>query len=282
MDEFTRYTPEQVLAGIQAFVHEQVDEELEIYPDSSVNDYYEIFRESHECPLMFLAELALYFGFTFSERKWVAWLQLPRSNRLSKEEGKRRWEEWQQVTSRPITVRALAEHIARHAPGVSMQPVTVFGVPCAPAGTFRGLCELPEVDHQRVAPSTPLRQVIRGSRLRRFWQRSEWISQTKLSPLTPTRILPCVGPTIGYFATYATLAFAIGTAIYQASGGGLESCFTVFMGSVLGPLPILFVIDEVVDWLRNPLPEGIHTFGDLASFISEYRQITRSRRQTQS
>lgn len=274
MDDRTRFTTEQVLRGIQAYVFEHVDEKLLLDPDASVNDYREEIEESHECPLWFLSELASYFGFSYGDSRWIAWLQLPRAVGLSKTEAERDWQRWQTETSKPITIRKLAGHIAKHAPGTSLEPVTVFGVPCAPAGAFRGLCELPEVCSARVAPSTPLRNVVRGGRLREFWERLEWVTGAKLPKLRPAIPQPWFGSLPMFAVIFSLLAIPSGLGIMHFFDGQLGALPFALFGALAVPFVILCLLETAVDWARNPLPDGITTFGDLARLIASNRTAT--------
>lgn len=255
-----------MLRGIQAFVFEEVDEKLVIDPEASVNDYRDAIDKSHECPLFFLTELATYFGFRYGEDRWVAWLNLADARH------KQGWEHWQSVTSRTITVRKLAEHIVRHVPGASMEPVTVFGVHCAPAGVFRGICELPELGGRRIAPSTPIAKTLRGSRIVSLWSRAAWISGAALPTLkrTPWWSLTSLAnwiDAIGLGLTsIATVTVLMGVGIATGSG----------WAAVLVAIPILFAMLVTThcasDSCCNPLPDGVATFGDLARLIVSGKQ----------
>lgn len=262
MDDRTRFTTEQVLRGIQAYVFDEVDGKLIIDSEASVNDYREAITKSHECPLFFLTELAAYFGFRYGEDRWIVWLNLTDTKR------RQGWEHWQDVTSKALTVRKLAEHIARYAPGTSMAPVTVFGVHCAPAGAFRGICELPEIGGRRVAPSTPIAQTLGGSRIVGLWNRAAWISGTTLPTLkrTPWWSLTSLAnwiDAIGFgLASIATVAVLMG--IGTATGSG--------WAAVIVALPVLISVlgatHAASDRCCNPLPDGVETFGDLARLVA--------------
>ncbi|WP_425400453.1 hypothetical protein [Aeoliella sp.] len=268
MEDRTRFTTEQVLRGIQAYVSEHVDTALVIDPDASVNDYREAIELSHDCPLWFLTMLSEYFGFEHSETRWAVWLKLKATPGLSKSERKRAWEYWQEVTSKTITVRKLAEHIADYAPGTSMKPSTVFGVECAPAGVFRGLCQLPEVRGKRVAPSTPLRSTLLGYRLRSFYGRSEWISGTRLPPLVGTYGDFGLPHAIGIALIFHLFAVPAGVGLLELFSQPIIAGLGALCAGVAGTCLVGFVVGTISDWLRNPLPVGINTFGDLARVIA--------------
>lgn len=268
MEDRTRFTTEQLLRGIQAYVTEEVDSKLVIDPNASVNEYRKAIEGSYECPLLFLEMLGEYFGFEHSEARWIAWLKLKPDEELTKRERKLAWDHWQNVISKSLTVRKLAEHIAKHAPGTSMQPVTMFGVPCAPAGAFRGLCRLPELRGKRVAPSTPIARVLGGSKIESLWGRATWISGAKLPTLqrqawwslrSPADWIDAVGQCLAIVAALATLIYV-----------GLEtgSAFYAFTAAIPALLVLLMFTYSASDKLRNPLPDGVTTFGDLARLIA--------------
>ncbi len=269
MDDRTRFTTEQVLRGIQAYVYEHVDDKLVLDPYASVNEYREAVEESHECPLAFLSMLAEYFGFQFSERRWIVWLRLPNGKGLSKAQRGRLWEAWQKRTAHELTVRKLAEHIADLAPGTSMEPATVFGVPCAPAGVFHGLCKLPEVVGKRVGPSTQIGKVLGGWKIEQLYGRAEWISDTSLPPLkrNPWWSLSSPSNWVDGIGLGTAILAALGALIYV--GVVTESAFWGFVVAVPTLAVILLIVSACSDAIRNPLPDGITTFGDLARLIAD-------------
>jgi len=65
------FSTEQVLAGIQAFVRQDVDSELTLDPDASVYEYCDAVEGSHECPLWFLQELSAYLGLEEGDERWI-------------------------------------------------------------------------------------------------------------------------------------------------------------------------------------------------------------------
>lgn len=268
MDDRTRFTTEQVLRGIQAYVDEHVDAELAIDPDASVNEYRQAIVDSHECPLWFLEMLAEYFGFHYDEVRWLVWLKLQPDRKLTKSEQKQAWKHWQNVTSKSITVRRLAEHIAKHAPGTSMEPVTVFGVPCAPAGAFRGLCKLPELSGKRVAPSTSIVGILGGSKTEQLWNRAKWISGSKLPALKHDPWWSLRSPADWVDALGQCLAIIVALATLISIGLETGSAFYAFAAAVPALVVLLTLTYSASDKLRNPLPEGVTTFGDLARLIA--------------
>ncbi|MCO6043700.1 hypothetical protein NG895_07255 [Aeoliella sp. ICT_H6.2] len=270
MDDCPRFTTEQVLRGIQAYVDKQFGHEFPLDPDASVSVYYETVQKEMGCSLEFLTEIGHYFGLRWDHRRWQVWLRLPREKRgekISSAQGRQLWQEWLTETSQPLTIRKLAEFIARHAHGAPMNPTTVFGVPCAPAGAFRGLCQLPEVRGRRIAPSTKLRDVLRGGRLRAFWSRSTWASGIELPLLSPTKAETWLGRSYGA-ALFAGLALATMTGGMILGDWNLSALCPAFIAAIALPSVLFCFTAAALDCVRDPLPDGVRTFGDLARLIA--------------
>lgn len=271
-DNVQRFTTEQVLRGIQRFVDEVVGDDVRVRPDESVNCYADVINKNYGCPLEFLWGLSIYFGLNWNIERWVVWLQLPRprrNERLSKREQESHWEDWQQTTSQSITVRKLAEYIARHARGVSMQPVTVFGRHCAPAGVFRGLCELPEVRGKRIGPSTELRSIMGAWKLEEFWKRAEWVSGQKLPQLSIWSVW--TSPLPWRWVAPAILAYVGGACLL----GGLAAQFglPLWLMSVICVGLFFATAAWIENNVRNPIPDEVQTFGDLARLIAQSSKV---------
>jgi hypothetical protein len=269
-----RYSVEQVLRGMQAFVTEHCGPEVVLDPDKSVNEYREAAAESHECPLEFLSHMASCLNLERNEGRWLAWLKLRGEASWSKRQREEAWEAWQRDVAPALTVRALAEYVARRAVGQSLAPATVFGVTCAKAGVFLGVCDMPEVAGLRVAPSTPLRVLHRSSRIQNLWRRLEWVSGVKLPT---TRRFEAAGMSSLGDATWALTCLAspivgilaaIGT--YDVMGGAcVVSALLAGFGSLIGGWC-------AADRLHNPLPQGIVSFGDLARLVATRLDATAS------
>jgi hypothetical protein len=261
-----RYTVEQVLRGMQAFVTEHCGPEVVLDPDKSVNEYREAAAASHECPLEFLRDMASCLNLERNEGRWAAWLKLRGEASWSKRRREEAWEAWQREVAPALTVRALAEYIARRAVGQSLAPATVFGVTCAKAGVFLGLCDMPEVAGLRVAPSTPLQVLGRSSRIQNLWRRLEWVSGVKLPA---TRGVEAAGMSSLGDVVWALTCFASPIAAILA----LVSTYDV-MGGACVLTALLAGFGELIggwcvaDRLHNPLPQGVVSFGDLARLVA--------------
>jgi len=166
--------------------------------------------------------------------------------------------EWKVLIDNPnLTFQALAEFIAERAEAISLEPLLILGRPCKTAGIFRALesaARLVKPAIGRFGPSTPIRQRFRGSALIDFWDHVRWLSEDKLPILWSKQILRNL-QWIGAFGIMSLIAGAI----FVSSLRNLQ-----FLEISIALLAILFVVYHfVLNWI-NPLPPGIHTFGDLA------------------
>lgn len=273
-----RFSPAQVLRGIEAFIAEDCGRRLTLDADASVVETWKAVEQfsSHECPLEFLTELAEYFQLDWSERRWVVWLKLRGDNSWTNRQRRAAWKQWNREIAPTIKVCDLVACISRRAPAPSLEPVTVFGHSCSAAGIFCGLCQLPEVDLLRVAPSTPLRKLGRLSRIRKLWKRIEWVSGVTLPPAKD--IWPQSWPTLAN-----VLGGGIALGVFGASialGAMQRGPLYQIGGTIISMAALIAVIafcGAIVDRLHNPLPEEVETFGDLARFIDRGRTGRASR-----
>ena len=276
-----RFTDDQVLRGVQAFFHEHCGDMVIVHPEASVLDYEQAAKDSHECPLEFLADLASYFQLEWNEARWYVWLKLKAGANLPKRQRQEFWEKWKRDVAPTITVRRLAEYIARHAPAISFEPVAVLGRNCSTAGVFEGLCGCPEVNSMRVAPSTPLRELGGSSKICDFWARAEWSSGVALPPVRRLRLW---SPRSVYehvrMVILAIIAFAVffSTIILMAalldpdmSAVESNSFFGGAVGFAAGAL-VLLGFNVLLERMHNPLPAEVGTFGDLARLIDRRRR----------
>jgi hypothetical protein len=261
-----RFTVEQVLRGMQAFVTAHCGPEVVLDPDKSVNEYREAAAASHECPLEFLRHMSSCLNLERNEGRWAAWLKLRGEARWTKRQREEAWEAWQRDVAPALTVRALAEYISRRAVGQSLAPATVFGVTCAKARVFLGVCDMPEVAGLRVAPSTPLRVLRRSSRIQNLWRRLEWVSGVKLPATRGVEAagMSSLGDAMWAVTCLASPIVAVLAAMgsYDVMGGAcvISALLTGFGSLICGWC--------VADRLHNPLPQGVVTFGDLTRLVA--------------
>lgn len=289
MEDRTRFTTEQVLRGMQTYAQIYVDPALRLDPDAPLISYRESASGAGECALTVLAELADYIGLSLSETRVAVFLRLPRRFHrnpydIPRRDGERRhteWEEWEQNIAPTITLRHLAAYLARRSRGISMEPVAVFGMPCAAAGVFYGLRKLPEVRRQRIAPSTPLRDAIPPTRFNSFWRRVAWISGATLEePQELAKLINfhSVGEAI---ATLVFWSIAVGSFLLSMCAIRISADLPSLAQAAAGiaALPAMLALflapfvarDAVLDKLADPVPKGFHTFGDLAKIVASGR-----------
>ncbi|WP_152097777.1 hypothetical protein [Lacipirellula parvula] len=232
---------------------------------------------SHECPLEFLADLASYFQFEWSENRWAIWLKLRNKSlkAMTKAQREATWSSWKSDVAPQFTVRCLAELMARKASVPSFEPVTILGSHCEPAGIFLGLCGLPESRNGRYAPSTPLRALGGSTRICKLWARAEWISGARLPAVKQLRLcrpqnliqhVRMVAFGLGGFATFIVSVFAA-FAAFDAE----PNTSSFWLGPALGVTAaglVMLAISRIAERVHDPLPKEVQTFGDLAKLIA--------------
>jgi hypothetical protein len=262
MHSATRFSSTQVLDGIRVFIRDELSADWDLDPNAPLIAYEEQAAEASECPLIFLAELARYFQMPWNENHWVVWLRLPRKDR-----SKAAADRWRMELAPRITVRDLANCIAKRAPGVSFAPVTVLGQKCASAGAFLGICRLPEMRGRTVPPSACLRSYLRGWTLRSLWGRVEWISGERLPALRP-RLWWSLRNWPDRLAA-ATLIFTVIAAISIAWLAVAEWLWLGVLAAVIVAVGGLWIRGIVLDYTEDALPQGVCTFADLARVVSK-------------
>ena len=171
------------------------------------------------------------------------------------------------------TFNDLFEFIVSHTEAVSFEPITVFGKPCVPAGLFCGIENIASQINEKCkpfAPSTPIRQRLRGRSLDVFWNRLQWISVGQLPELQKESwvskilytflcllIAVTVCPLIVLFAI--SILELVSTGITFAA---ILTCIT--LASTLFVLLMPGISSWVIYQFRCPLPDGIVTFRDLS------------------
>jgi acyl carrier protein len=249
----TRYAREQTLCGLQDVFFEDQGCRSPIEADMPVDEYLK--QEDRWDSLDFLDiifRIEWRFGLNCSMEEWQRLFFGPgREERWRRE--KKPWP-W-------VTFGELADFIADRAEPISFGPVTFFGRPCQAAGAFLGVEQVarqisPKVE--QFGPSTPIRARFRGYRLYRLWERLRWISAGGL-PQLPQRSHSAVVTlsTLGLLALVAGLiaAFITRNVAYPVPGSLL--------------LGIAIALAFVLDYLADPLPADVRTFGDLARRLAE-------------
>jgi len=125
---------------------------------------------------------------------------------------------------------------------------------------------------RRFAPSTQIRDRLRGHRLRRVWTRLRWICYGRLPALEASWRARAAARCGLIFAVVSVIGLASVLVCIHASAkivGWYEGMWLVlrmvapFMAPVLGGLSVSCLAYR----LSNPLPSGIRTFRDLAKAL---------------
>jgi acyl carrier protein len=249
------FTQEQILSGIRIFLRENLGCESPFDADVRIHDYLETEKWWDGLDIMdFVYGLEELFGFSCSRKEWNDYFGV----------SVRDVEEWKKTVSPRLTFRALADFIRERLNPIALEPVTLLGKPCLTAGVFRGLEQLAVQVNPRVgrfAPSTPIRQCLRGARLHRFWNRLRWMLEDQLPPSPEIHF--------GSRGLLHSLIFKLGAGLTIALWRrDLPGAIFGILTTLALFIPVGMIVDSINKCLMNPLPEGIETFGDLAGVLS--------------
>ena len=154
-----------------------------------------------------------------------------------------------------LTFAELTEFVHQRTP--KFQAVMVAGHECGPAGVF--LSFRPIVNHifrveRRFVPSTPIRDVLQGRQLRRFWQRLQYWTDGELQSLPRN-----------WYTAFTNLWIAlIGIPVLLLT----QNVSPYWLLGLLGlEWTTRAWLVEKLDRTLNPLPASIQTFRDLAEYL---------------
>jgi hypothetical protein len=248
------YTQEQILSGIGIFCHEILGCDSPIDPDMSFIEQLRtegLYEEIDFVDVRF--RLQRLFGFTCSRSEWETFFGTHIKDPNT----------WEKTIPPWLTFRALADFIGEHLKPISFEPMALLGKPCLTAGIFRGLERLavqvnPRV--QRFGPSTPIRQRLRGVRFYIFWNRLRWMLHDQLPHPRAIRFF-----SRGFLHSLSfKVAIGVMIALWKRDLNG----FLVGLAVTLSLLVPMGWLAALINWWRNPLPERIETFGDLARVLA--------------
>lgn len=264
-----RFSEEQILEGIQ-YALQEIEPPRNNATFDADTELYSFFRENMAgfdiCPLEVLEDVAIYFGFEWGQSRWLVWLKYHRMDSDTMQE------KWLKEISPVMTFGRLARTIAKHAPFIPTQPVTVFGITCEKAGVFKGLCQLPEIDGKRIAPSKRLDEVISPWSACEFLHRTRWVCQADITDAPKYWSLIKFNSwdlAAANVAFYVTSSYCMAMAISQTNSFNdwiYAWALTAFIVGILAK-------NSVLRKTSNPWPEGISTFGDLSHFIVKQRSL---------
>lgn len=248
------YTQAQILSGIRIVLRENCGCESPFDADMSLSHYIHGFKSWDDMDIMeAVYELEELFGFSCSRKEWDDFFGVSIRN----------IEEWKKTVAPRLTFRALADFIRERLNPIVLEPVTLLGKPCLTAGIFRGLEQLAVQVNPRVArfaPSTPIRQCLRGGQLRRFWNRLRWMIEDQLPPAREIRL--------SGRGLFHSLLFKFGIGLAIALWRRDLSGLLAGIGTTFALLMPVRIIVGFINQRLNPLPEGIETFGDLSTVLA--------------
>lgn len=258
------YTQEQILSGIRIFWREELDCKSPIDPDRSFIEQLKAAYKFDDDFRLVPPGLERLFGFSCPVRQWEDFLGIRLEWRTHL--GVYFLENpctWEKKNAPRLTFRALAEFIREQLNPIALEPVTLLGKPCLTAGIFRGLEQLAAQVNPKVtpfAPSTPIRQCLRGVLLRRFWDRLRWMIEDQI-PLPPKLNLSerdCL--------TSLVIKFGVGPliALWRRD---LEGLLVGVLWTFMLLFPMVWIMG-LIEQRLNPLPDGIETFGDLSRVLA--------------
>lgn len=252
--ETPRYTESQILCGLRETWFDITGAyDTPFDADTRIDLYLKADGTWHEFDLDEVwKELQEFFGFKCSIDQWKQLFRLDVTDA----------EKWESECAPHITFGALARFIAERTEAISLAPTTILGRRCAPAGAFIGIRRVA----QRLrpycndfAPSAPIIENFRGRSLDRLWTQLRWMSNGQLRQL-PATWRDVTFNTYMWCFLIAWLAMGVSWAFgdYRIVG------FAV-VGSI-----IAIVIAEAYHYFRNPLPNDVATFRDLANRIASF------------
>lgn len=248
------YTQEQIFSGIRIFWRENLRCESPFDAETRIEHHLQATEIAEDLDLMEIANgIETLFGFKCPRQEWHDFFGITIRDA----------EEWEKTVAPRLTFEALADFIQERLNFISFEPVTVLGKPCLTAGIFRGLEQLAvQVNPRasRFAPSTSIRECLRGVRLRRFWNRLRWMIEDQIPPPPKLELSGrgCLHSLI------FKLSFGSAIALWR------KDLFGLLVGIVTAfvlLIPLAVIVGLIEDRL-NPLPEGIETFGDLSRVLA--------------
>ncbi len=216
-----------------------------------------------------LRDIEHYFGVPAKHPDWDTLLQLNIADATK----------WRAEVEDRLTFLDLASFIAARMEAPSFSSQVIFGRPCAAATAFKMIEEIAlciDPNMERFAPSTPIVHRLTGARLRSFWLKVRWRSESRIPPLRVPILTALARLMVG--AIVLTGAYAVwGVA---RIGPNLENveffteallAFTYATTIGLSVIAIAIAMQVFLKRTDAGIPHGIRTFGDLARLIASDR-----------
>lgn len=255
MSRTATYSDEFLLRLIQRNMLEATDQTIELKPtDSLIDSFIRSCSDSFDGDLWFefVCDIGRDLNLSLSPSGWCSEF-FPKCGNQPRND--------YEAACRRLSVGDLIAFIHQKSSAVSFAPLDWPCVPgCDTAGVFLGVKDLVaqiSPSHARFAPSTPVAQVIRGTKLRELWMQLAVLSESKV-PVPSSRLLNVSD----WCDCLAVLSCVVGifAGCIQASWGSL------ILGMFCG-----FGWFSIGDCLREsavPLPPGVRTWGDLVRYLT--------------
>ncbi|MBL8821851.1 MAG: hypothetical protein JNJ77_04625 [Planctomycetia bacterium] len=255
-----QYSPNQILLGLRSFLKDEVGADTSFNLETNVIQYFHD-PELAEVDLADVLEsMEEFFGFKCGLAEWeeLFHFELAQSNPAL----------WRQSIVPTVTFGKLAEFIAQRAPvTTSFAPMMVLGNRCATAGIFMGLMQtasrVVRVE-KRFAPHTPIRDVLKGRKLDKFWTHLRWMTENNIPELPASWRFACHSVGLSVLA-FILVLFILLVLVKVFANPWLPMAAPVFA------IVVYLYGKMYLDWV-NPLPTSIVTFRDLAMLIDENRK----------
>lgn len=264
-------SPDPILRGLREVMPRLVKNVRPFDRETGLNAYLEADGAFDGYDTVALTmEVEKRFGFRCGDYEWECFFRADTTGRV----------DWVSDISPRITFGDLADFIANQIAVISLEPVTVLGKPCKTAAAFRAIQHVARQLRPKVkgfAPSTPIRDRVRGLTCEDLWARLERVTDgrtpglrttwlTKLTTVVRWGGVSFILLAAGGAALLGIAGAVLGDDVERITllGAGLAASLTLSL--LLGLL--LAGAIALLAWFDDRLPVGIRTFGDLARAIA--------------
>jgi len=260
----------RVVFGLRQLLQNSIGTNKPFAPDASFFGYLRDNLILDELDLMDIKRgIEQYFGVPANHAAWDALLRTDIADPT----------QWKSEVEDRLTFLDLATFIAKHMEAPDFSTRMFFGRPCAAASAFRMIEEIAkgiEPAMPGLAPSTPIVKCFTGSRLRSFWLKVRWRSESRFPPLRVPILTTLARLMVG------AIVLTGGYAVWGVTriGPNMENVefytesLRVFTYATTIGLSVIAIVIALQVFLKRTdagIPHGIRTFGDLARLISSDR-----------
>ena len=263
-----RYTPDQVIRGINFFTSDYLGSEFSLRLDSPLHMHLKTLTDLEICPLEFLEELAAYFDIDLPQDRVLGWLRLrknPAQRRRSNCSDDRRLPESNR------TGNDLVNLIVRRAKCPDFSARCILGHSCQKAGYFIGIRSMiTKNNNDRIAPSTQLRRVMSSAYYRDLINRLSWmLDREDLERVAlPGKRWQDSPETLLTFLAIASWLWA--TNVYT-SFGIVISLIGVSVVGILSMVASHCLVERIKLQVGTEMAPGVFTFRDLTQRLAANR-----------